>query len=54
MAYKISTKSFAITAQTDKEALDILLKLLGHDIASFSSPITLKMAIYYDLAPAYM
>ncbi len=37
MAYKISTKSFTITAQTDKEALDILLKLLGHDIASFSS-----------------
>ena len=37
MAYKISTQSFTITAQTDKEALDILLKLLGHDIASFSS-----------------
>ena len=37
MAYKISTKSFTITAQTDKEALTILLKLLGQDIASFSS-----------------
>ncbi|MFK5938284.1 MAG: hypothetical protein QM497_07805 [Sulfurimonas sp.] len=37
MAYKISTKSFTITAQTDKEALTTLLKLLGQDIASFSS-----------------
>jgi len=37
MAYKISTQSFTITAQTDKEALTTLLKFLGRDIASFSS-----------------
>ncbi len=37
MAFKIITTGFNITTKTDKEALTILLKLLGHDIASFSS-----------------
>jgi hypothetical protein len=35
--YKIQTKSLEITTETKKEAFTILLKLLGHDIASFSS-----------------
>ena len=35
MAFKIITKSFNVTTETDKEALTILLKLTGHDIASF-------------------
>ena len=37
MAFKINTKSFDITTQTDIEALTILLKLIGLDIASFGS-----------------
>ena len=37
MAYKVNTNSFNITAQTDKEALSILLKLLGQNIGLFSS-----------------
>jgi len=35
MAFKIKTKSFIITTETDKEALTILLRLLGLDIGSF-------------------
>jgi len=35
MAFKINTKSFNITTETDIKALTILLKLLGLDIASF-------------------
>jgi len=37
MAFKIITTGFNITTETDKEALTILLKLIGQDIASFSS-----------------
>ena len=37
MAYKIITKSFNITTETDIEALTILLRLLGLNIASFGS-----------------
>jgi len=37
MAYYIKTKSFEITTETQKEALDILLKLTGQNIASFGS-----------------
>ncbi len=37
MAYKISTTGFNITTETDKEALTIMLKLLGLNIASFGS-----------------
>jgi len=37
MAFKIKTKSFNITTETDIEALTILLRLLGLDIASFGS-----------------
>jgi len=35
MAFKIKTNSFNITTETDIEALTILLRLLGLDIASF-------------------
>ena len=35
MAFKINTTSFNITTETDIEALTILLRLLGLDIASF-------------------
>lgn len=34
--YKIETTSFIITAETKEKAFNILLKLSGHDISSFS------------------
>ena len=37
MAHSIKTKSFTIKTETEKEALTILLKLTGRNIASLSS-----------------
>lgn len=36
MSFEINTKSFKIRAESDIEALDILLSLYGQDIAKFS------------------
>jgi len=37
MAYKIKMKSFTVTTETDKEALTILLSVLGLNMSSFGS-----------------
>ena len=37
MSYKISTKSFVVTAQNEKEALYTMLKLFGRNIDDFST-----------------
>jgi len=37
MAYKIRTIGFDITTETDTEALSIMLRMFGMDLASFSS-----------------
>ena len=36
MAFKINTTGFTLTTETKEEAIQLLLKLLGQDIASFS------------------
>jgi len=37
MAYRIQMKSFTVTTETDKEALTILLRVLGLNMSSFTS-----------------